>query len=226
MNLNAHFAWGSGFWGSAEVARLDGNLMLAPIGYYYSAFHAGYAYLNAIPGIEPATFERMGHSQLSNLIERHLSMELRTDFDRLRDLRETINYLGFGESTTKLKIVRGQQLYFVIGGDNYSLTQIVELTKRQSYAFITRVLDKLSILEAKTVDTIPIRGDVDECWLREYMQEDMLLGVISGESRRRVLYLARNLLLPSRPLILSSDFELERINKSFGQRRRSSRLDG
>jgi hypothetical protein len=195
MNLNAHFAWAIGFWGSADAARTEGNLMLAPIGYYYSTFHAAYAYLNAVPRIEPATFERMGHSQLSNLIEQHLSVELRADFDRLRDIRETINYLGFREPRKKLRIVRGHPLYFVVGDDEYSFVQIVELAKDQSHAFITGVLDKLAGLKVKAVDTFPIRGDVDGNWLQEYMQEDMLLGVISEDMRGRVVCLARGLLV-------------------------------
>jgi hypothetical protein len=195
MNLNAHFAWAMGLWGSAEAARADGNLMLAPIGYYYSTFHAAYAYLNAVPGIEPATFELMGHSQLSNLIERHLSVELRGDFDRLRDVRETINYLGFGEPTAKLRIVRGNPLYFVIGDKQYSFVQIVDMAKDRSHAFITGVLDKLAGLKVKAVDTVPIRGDVDENWLQGYMQEDMLLGVMSDYMRGRVLSLACGLLV-------------------------------
>jgi hypothetical protein len=195
MNLNAHLAWAIGFWGSADAARTDGNLMLAPIGYYYSTFHAAYAYLNAVPGIEPATFERMGHSQLSNLIEHHLGVELRADFERLREVRETINYLGFGEPRKKLRIVRGHPLYFVVGDDEYSFVQIVELAKDKSHAFITGVLDKLAGLKLKAVDTIPIRGDVDENWFQEYMQEDTLLGVISEDTRGRILSLARGLLV-------------------------------
>jgi hypothetical protein len=195
MNLNAHFAWAMGLWGAAEAARADGNLMLAPIGYYYSSFHAAYAYLNAVPGIEPATFERMGHSQLSNLIERHLVKELHADFNRLRDIRETINYLGFGEPATKLRIVRGHPLHFIIDDKQHSFVEIVDLAKDRSREFITGVLDTLAGLDVKAVDTVPIRGDVNENWLQEYMQEDILLGVMSNGMRGRVLRLAHSLLV-------------------------------
>ena len=136
--------------------------MLAPIGYYYSTFHAAYAYLNAVRGIEPTTFDRMGHTQLSNLIDQHLSGELRADFDKLRDVRETINYLGFGEPAKKLRIVRGHPLHFVIGDAQYSFVQIVDLAKDRSRDFITGVLDKLATLNMKAVDIVPIRGDADD----------------------------------------------------------------
>lgn len=195
MNLNAHFAWALGFWASAEIARTDGNLMLAPIGYYYSAFHAAYAYLNAVPGIEPATFARMGHAQLSNLVDQYLGDNLRNNFDELRAIRETVNYLGFGEPEKKLRIVRGHPFHFLIGKNQHNFIEIVNLAKAQSNIFIVEILDSLKALKTKAVDTIPLRGDIDENWLQEYMQEDILLGVMPVEMRGRVLRLARSLLV-------------------------------
>lgn len=112
MNLNAHFAWGFALWASADASRIGGNLMLAPIGYYYACFHSSYAYLNAVPGIDPNTFDHMGHSQLSNLIGQHLSANLKLEFDEMRELREAINYLGLGDPSGKLRVLRGHALRF------------------------------------------------------------------------------------------------------------------
>jgi hypothetical protein len=192
MNLNAHFAWGFGFWASADSARMDGNLMLAPIGYYYAAFHTAYAYLNAVPGIEPATFTRIGHQQLSNLIDRNLGHEFRDDFDKMRDLREAINYLGFGEPASKLRVLRGHSLIF--GDDQQSFDMMVCFARDRSRAFIIKTLDRLAALPIRSVDTFPKRGDADENWMQEYMQEDLYRGTMSEAMRGRTLLIVRNLL--------------------------------
>jgi hypothetical protein len=161
--------------------------MLAPIGFYYSTFHAGYAFLNAVPGLSPRTFDRMGHSQLAGLIESHLNSELRSHFEILREVRETINYLGVGEPNSKLKVVRGHPFGFTIGSENLSYVDAIEMTKERSRAFLYGALDQLSGMPSRIVDAFPRRADDDQNWLQEYIQEDMLLNVIGGDARGRVM---------------------------------------
>jgi len=194
MNLNAHFAWGFALWASAEESRVNGNLMLAPIGYYYSCFHSSYAYLNAIPSIEASTFHRMGHQQLSNLIAQYLGADLQADFDQMRDLREAINYLGLGEPAGKLRVLRGHSLRFGAPSNSLSLDEMVMKARDMSRTFITKMLDEVARLPKKAVDTFPRRGDATENWLQEYMQEDIYLGLMSEDMRAKTLAVVRDIL--------------------------------
>lgn len=194
MNLNAHYAWSFALWSSAESARTTGNMVLAPIGYYYSSFHSAYAYLNAVPGITPSTFERMGHQPLSNLIEQHLGNDLQKDFDEMRDLREAINYLGMGEPSGKLRVLRGHALRFVTPSQSIGLQDMILRARDKSRAFIIKTLDKVVELPSKAVDTFPRRGDADENWLTEYMGEDIYLGLMQDEMRGKAIGMVRGLL--------------------------------
>lgn len=194
MNLNAHFAWGFALWASAEELRTSGNFILAPVGYYYSCFHSGYAYLNAIPGIEPSTFDRMGHQQLSNLIEQHLNNDLRAIFDEMRELREIINYLGFNDPASKLGIMRGKTLRFGDAQQSQSFENKIIEARDKSRNFIISTLDEVRSLSNRAVDRIPRRGDNDEDWLQEYMQEDIYLNIMSNGMRANTVRFIRELL--------------------------------
>lgn len=194
MNLNAHFAWAFALWASAEESQSSGNLMLAPIGYYYACFHSSYAYLNAVPGIAPSTFDRMGHQQLSNLIKQHLDDDLRKEFDEMRDLRETINYLGLGDPTGKLRVLRGRDLRFGTPKDSLSFDEMITKSRDNSRAFIIRMLDEVALLPKNAVDTFPRRGDTEGFWLDEYMQEDIYLGLMSHEMRVKTYKFVQDIL--------------------------------
>ncbi|PDT81800.1 hypothetical protein [Sinorhizobium sp. BJ1] len=194
MNLNAHYAWSFALWASAEAARTSGNLVLAPIGYYYSVFHSAYAYLNAVPGIAPTTFDRMGHQPLSNLIEQHLGSDLQKDFDEMRDLREAINYLGMGSAEGKLRVLRGHPLRFGTPSQSASLDNMISRARNKSRDFIITTLDRVAALPSQAADTFPKRGDDDENWLLEYMQEDIYLGLMSDDMRGKAVRIVRELL--------------------------------
>jgi hypothetical protein len=186
MNLNAHFAWALALWGSAEVAREDGNPMLVPIGYYYSAFHSGFAFLNASPKVPLSALTRMVHTRLRDLLEGLLPFMRIQDLSLLREVRETINYLGGGDPAHKLRIVRGHPFGFDINDKPYTYEQSLELASDVSKRFIFAVMDGLSSMNKLAVNRIPTRGD--EAWLDEYLQEDVLLGVIPrGATGVRVL---------------------------------------
>lgn len=197
MNLNAHFAWALAMWGSADIAREDGNLMLAPIGYYYSAFHAAYALLNTFRGIEDETFKRMGHTKLGELVERLMEPKHALAFGVLRDIRETINYLGGESSAQKLRIVRGHPFGFKLETGKVSYEQTVLLARDMSENFILAVLDSFKRCDYTAVDRVPKPGD--EEWIDEYLQDDVLLGVIPrGTGGARILTRAFSLINPER----------------------------
>lgn len=186
MNLNAHFAWALALWGSAEVAREDGNPMLVPIGYYYSAFHSGFSLLNASSKVPLSALSRIGHTRLKNLLEGILPFMRIRDLSVLREIRETINYLGGGDPAHKLRIVRGHPFSFDIDGKSYTYEQSLELARDVSKQFIFAVMDTLVSMSEPAVNRIPARGD--DAWLDEYLQEDVLLGVIPrGAAGMRVL---------------------------------------
>lgn len=186
MNLNAHFAWALALWGSAEVAREDGNPMLVPIGYYYSAFHSGFSLLNASPKVLLGTLTRMGHTRLRDLLEGLLPFMRIQDLSLLKDIRETINYLGGDDPEHKLRIVRGHPFGFKIDDKPYTYEQSLELARDVSKRFIFAVMDALSSMNKPAVNRIPARGD--DTWLGMYLKEDVLLGVIPrGATGVRVL---------------------------------------
>lgn len=186
MNLNAHFAWALALWGSAEVAREDGNPMLVPIGYYYSAFHSGFALVNGSPKVPFNTLRRMGHATLRKLLEGQLSLVRIQDLLLLRDIRETMNYLGGEDPAHKLRIVRGHPFGFEFDGTRYTYDQSLELARDVSKRFIFAVMDAFSSVKQNVVQRVPARGDDD--WLNEYLQEDFLLGVIPpGATGGRIL---------------------------------------
>jgi hypothetical protein len=72
--------------------------------------------------------------------------------------------------------------------------EVVTLAKERSRAFIWRVLDELARMALPAVDTIPRRGDADQNWYEEYIQEDMLLNVVGTSARGQILLRALALL--------------------------------
>ncbi|MGO6742366.1 hypothetical protein ACCS93_07895 [Rhizobium ruizarguesonis] len=49
-------------------------------------------------------------------------------------------------------------------------------------------------MPSRAVDTFPKRGDDDENWLLEYMQEDIYLGLMSDDMRGKAVTIVRELL--------------------------------
>jgi hypothetical protein len=179
MNLNAHFAWALAMWGSADVAREQGNYMLAPIGFYYAAFHAGFAYLNSIKSIPFKTLSRMGHARLAKLLGKIIGEQLVNDLNLLREIRETINYLGHDTPRQKLQIVRGHGFGFQFIDKKVPFTELVAIAEKKSHAFVLSILDLFAHANLGVVDRVPRRGD--EEWADGYLGDDVLLAIIPRE---------------------------------------------
>ena len=172
MNLNAHFAWSLAMWGSADVAREENNFLLAPIGYYYSAFHSGFSLINTNHTIHVEDFTQVGHSQLVSW----LPIDLILDFNLLRGIRETINYLGAGNPQFKLKIVRGHPFLYTLGKKDLPFFDTILEARDVSQRFIYKTLEKIEKFCSTEGWRGPKRGDNE--WQTEYLGEDLLLNVI------------------------------------------------
>lgn len=172
LNLNAHFAWALAMWGSADVAREESNFLLAPIGYYYSAFHSGFALVNTNHTIHLENLKQVGHSQLVSW----LPLELTFDFNILREIRETTNYLGVGDPQTKLSIVRGHGFRYILGSKHISFFDSILDARNYSLRFIHKTLDRIEEFCRQEKWPGPKRGD--DNWQTEYIDEDFLLNVI------------------------------------------------
>jgi hypothetical protein len=175
MGLNAHFAWGLAMWGSGDVAREDSNTMLAPIGYYYAAFHSGYALVHSYPYVKFESLSKMGHSKLALMLPE--IPKLRYRFNFLREVRETINYLSGDSQAQRLRIVRGHTLRFVLfEKPGYSYSKILEQARDTSKKFLSQILQCLQTVDPNVIDRVPERGE--SMWVEEYLGEDVLLGII------------------------------------------------
>jgi hypothetical protein len=181
MNLNAHFAWALAMWGSADVAREEGNFMLAPIGFYYAAFHAGFSYLNSIKGIPLETLTRMGHGRLATLLDKYVGDDkLVEDLNLLREIRETINYLGHDTPAQKLQIVRGHGFGFQFIDKKVSFAELITMAQKKSRAFIFSILELFTYANMSVVNRVPRRDD--EEWVDSYLGDDFLLAIIPREA--------------------------------------------
>ena len=179
MNLNAHFAWALAMWASAEAARKRQNTLLAAIGYYYSAFHAGFAVVNTNLTIPPEKLVRITHSALRDYLEPLLPPLSMVHYGLLQDIREAINYLGADATEGKLRIVRGHGFGFDLGGVRITFARGLEMAQKQSLQFLGLCLSVLEEFCTRQKITGPKRGDTH--WASEYLDDDVLLHVIPRE---------------------------------------------
>ncbi|MBX7106044.1 MAG: hypothetical protein K1X57_18320 [Gemmataceae bacterium] len=189
MNLNAHFAWALAMWGSADVAREEGLLLPASIGYYYSGFHACFALVNTNPTIPLSALKRIGHTKLEGWIEEMGVGMLQFWFKELRGVRETVNYLGLGDPAHKLKTVRGGGLVFGMLDGNKPFREAIDHTRVLSLRVLTKALSFIETWAKANKVMSPKKGEPNGNWLNEYMQEDFLASILplDDDMRRRVL---------------------------------------
>lgn len=176
MNLNAHFAWALAMWASAEAAHKRENTMLAAIGYYYSAFHAGFAVVNTSLTIPVEKLVRITHSALRDYLDPLLPPMSMLHFVLLQEIREAINYLGATSPESKLRIVRGHGFGFDLGDTQITFTRGLEMAHKQSLQFLGLCLSVLEEFCAKEGIVGPKRGDA--YWASEHLDDDVLLHVI------------------------------------------------
>lgn len=179
MNINAHFAWALAMWASAEAAHKRQNHLLAAVGYYYSAFHAGFAVVNTNLGIPKEKLVQITHSALKDYLEPLLPPGGMWHYELLQEIREGVNYLGADAPEGKLKIVRGNGFGFDLGGARFTFERGLQMAHKQSLSFLRICVAKLEIFCAEHKIVGPKRGD--SYWLTEYLDEDLLLGVIPRE---------------------------------------------
>lgn len=195
MNLNAHFAWAIGMWGSASYAKENGNFLMAPIGFYYSTFHAGFSLLNTDHTMHLEHLSRTSHSALKAKLDNHLDLDNQNRFVLLREIRENINYLGMGEPNAKLRVVRGHPYGFDLGTfGRHSFFDLVDIAEQQSKDFILYCLSKI---EKHCTDNEYWRGPKfnDWDWYDEYLQEDAFITVIPEKNRQEILKRAFGILM-------------------------------
>lgn len=179
-NMNAHFAWALVLWGSAEISRKRCNWLLAPIGFYYAAFHAGFALVNANHEVPASHLKRISHSRLQRYLKTMLAPQVMDDFQFLRGLREWINYLGSNTPSRKFRIVRGDPISLKIASSKFSYADALALASERSARFIEGVLVRIEEFGQTKTERWPhpIRGDVG--WL-DYLGEDVLFAIIPRE---------------------------------------------
>jgi hypothetical protein len=202
MNINAHFAWSLAMWGSGDAARENGYNLFSPIGYYYAAFHAGFALANTDHTIHLEHLRHVGHTQLGSWVERLMGKQSAQQFNLLRSIRETINYLGVADASvsedststapatstpkSKICVVRGGPLLLRTNGAEVDFPQALLVAQETSKSFVIRALELIEGFCATHNWPSPKRGD--DRWLDDYLQEDVLVGVLpQGNARRDIL---------------------------------------
>jgi hypothetical protein len=189
MILNAHFAWGLCLWASAEVARERGNTMLAPVGYYYAAFHAGFAGIMTDHTFNLEHTKELKHNKLEKWLKRNIP-ECFDIFLDLQKIRETVNYLGVadGSGAWKLRAVRVHETmgikFRILTKDglrtvNSPYIEVVSRAGAWSTKFMYKSLDYIESFCRKHNWRYPIRHD--EEWFDEYLGEDFMHSVIPHE---------------------------------------------
>lgn len=182
--INAHFAWSLFFWGSAECSLQDRNLLPAMIGFYYSAFHAGYALAASDHRNPDDSLRRVRHAEVQAWVIAEKSRELTVAFLFLRKCRESFSYLGFPTGLDRLHVVRGAPTGIALRAKSFSFEESVQEGKAASEWFMNacwiRAADRLKKDPAGA--RLPVRGSQD--WLTEYLGEDALISVTSDPGRR------------------------------------------
>lgn len=192
LYIHSHFAWAAAFWGSARVAEQDGNFLLAPIGYYYSAFHSGFAAVCTNLDIPNESLKRMGHSQLKEYLEPIFPADAMISYLYLQDIREGINYLGVETPEQRVAVVRGHDFYF--GSAPYF--KCISNCREHSVRFLRHAQYVISIFGRSKAINYPDLNS--EWWVQEFLGEDLFRCVIPGERNgQRALKLAFATELPS-----------------------------
>lgn len=182
MNINAHFAWALAMWASAESAHQQKNNLLAAVGYYYSAFHAGFAAANTNLDIPPENLVRITHTKLKEYLEPMFpGFGGMYSYELLQGVRESVNYLGADGPVGKLRIVRGHGFGFDEGGGvRYPFERALERAHQHSLMFLRAALVKIEGFCSTHGLTGPKSGD--PYWMEEYIDENFLRGVIPAEA--------------------------------------------
>jgi len=172
LNIHSHFAWSAGFWGSARQAEESGNFLLAPIGFYYSAFHAGYAAACTNLDIPNESFSRIGHAQLKGYLESILPTSSLLSFNFLQDVRETINYLGAGSPNSKARVVRGH-------GFGFDTTPYFDCIPQCRIHAVRVIRESQRVIrEFGRAHSVNIPDINSESWITEFLDDDLFLNVI------------------------------------------------
>ncbi|MGA3267318.1 MAG: hypothetical protein ABSE16_10895 [Verrucomicrobiota bacterium] len=179
MNINAHFAWALAMWASAEAAHKRQNYLLAAVGYYYSAFHSGFAVVNTNVSIPKEKLVQITHSALKDYLEPLLPAGGMWHYELLQGIREGVNYLGANAPEGKLRIVRGNGFVLDLGGSKFTFERGLQMAQKQSLSFFRICLSVIEAFCAKNKIVGPRRGDSH--WVTEYLDEDFLLGVVPRE---------------------------------------------
>lgn len=185
-NMNAHFVWALAAWGSAEDAEPTSPI-LAAVGYYYAAFHAGYATGCTDSRVTEDKFERVDHGTVHSWISALLGAEASRHFRRLQHLRNTLNYLGVGGPLNKFLLVQGRPVPFRLeDGTTNSFADALAESRLTSRSVLYEALAHIERHCATEKWPGPKRGD--DYWQVEYLQDDLLLSVFpTDEARRRTL---------------------------------------
>lgn len=176
MSMNAHFAWALAMWASAEAAHRRNNTLLAAVGYYYSAFHAGFAVVNTSLAIPNEKLVQITHSALKGYLEPLLPAGGMIHYEFLQGIREGVNYLGADSAAGKLKVVRGSGFGFELGGVSVTFDRSLEMAQKHSLSFLRICVSVIEAFCANQKLVGPKRGN--SYWVSEYLDEDLLLGVI------------------------------------------------
>lgn len=200
--MNAHFAWALAMWASAEASHKRHNTLLAAVGYYYSAFHAGFAVANTSLAIPSEKLVQITHSALKGYLEPLLPAGGMIHYELLQGIREGVNYLGADSAVGKLKVVRGDGFGFDLGnGAKVKFDRSLEMAHRHSLSFLRICVAAIEAFCVKNMIVGPKRGDSH--WMSEYLDEDLLLGVIPREGdgieivKRAALLLENDLNAPA-----------------------------
>ena len=185
-NMNAHFAWSLAMWGSGEHARNIGSTLLASVGHYYSTFHAGFSVACTDHTINLKDYEHVDHGTVHRWTKRLLGDEAGERFDRLRRMREALNYMGVGDPLSKFQLVRGTMAGFDFDGTKVSFEEALATASSLSRGLVSAALDAIEVHGRKERWPGPRRGDT--AWQDEYLQEDLLRTVFTThEARKAVL---------------------------------------
>lgn len=186
MNINAHFAWALAMWGSGEQARKQENYICAATAYYYTLFHVGFAWISSDHTFHQEDTVRIHHNKVETWVEGKIPVALQIEWSKLRQVRETINYLGMGTPSRKLGFVRGRGLYF---GEpekyNISFFDLVNESSDSARNIIRYVHAQIETECHKYGWVFAKRGD--DLWVEEYLQEDAFLQIFPDTLNGREL---------------------------------------
>ncbi len=199
MNIGSHIAWGAAMWGSAEAAKESNNYMNAVIGYYYAVFHVGFALINTDHTFHLENMKSMKHNKIEKWLEDQLHWKDDIDYKTLRRVRENVNYLGMGEPSTKLMVVRGHQFGYDLGHEKVDFFDMVEKASESSRRIFENIFQQIEDF-CVTNKWQPLQHG-REYYFDEYLDEDVLLNVLPRDKDGLVaLKKAMNLILGNKKI--------------------------